>query len=620
MNILMNKQNKDIKKSFNFLNIVYKQERDIEKQVKSLGPLDIVAQSCYVWNWQFNLAFAEKTKAYNPKAIIVLGGPQVPDDPAGFFEKYPFVDVLCHGEGELTFCNILRGCLDGQDYKTCPGVSFIDKETNELVHVPRATRATELESIPSPYLNGVFFDLLGEDVAWQASWETNRGCPYRCTFCVWGSEYFNKIRKFPMERLLEEIKWFAKNNINLVFGCDANFGVFKRDIDIAKALVAAKEHYGYPNKFRVCNAKNSNDRVYQISEILNEGEMAKGTSLSMQSMNGDVLSSIKRKNIGIDKFQDLMGKFNQSSISTYTEIILPLPKETYGSFISGLEYLLSAGQHSQINVYNCTILQNSEMASKEYMKKYEIQTVETPVFQAHVDGNSTSRLKETELIAIGTGTMPKEDWVKSQQYSWAIQTFHTLGLLQYFAIVFVNKYGINYSDFYLSLLEYAQNSETIMNSELQRANQSINNILTGKTQGQFVPEYNLDIIWPAEEASFLRILEKIDLFYKEVELFIKFFLKKNKISTEEPLINDLLSLQREAVAHYDDDGDVDLKLNYNLPKYIEQIKAGLPAQLINHKSPKKYKIEKRHKGLGKKEDFAREVVWYGRKGGKFLSL
>ena len=110
------------------------------------------------------------------------------------------------------------------------------------------------------------------------------------------------------------------------------------------------------------------------------------------------------------------------------------------------------------------------------------------------------------------------------------------------------------------------------------------------------------------------------MFYKEVELFIKFFLKKNKISTEEPLINDLLSLQREAVAHYDDDGDVDLKLNYNLPKYIEQIKAGLPAQLINHKSPKKYKIEKRHKGLGKKEDFAREVVWYGRKGGKFLSL
>ena len=76
--------------------------------------------------------------------------------------------------------------------------------------------------------NRVYLEEFKKNIVWQASWETNRGCPYRCTFCVWGAEYYNKIRKFSFEdRLLAEIDWFSKNKIGLVFGCDANFGVFK---------------------------------------------------------------------------------------------------------------------------------------------------------------------------------------------------------------------------------------------------------------------------------------------------------------------------------------------------------------------------------------------------------
>jgi len=612
----------EVKKSFNFLKIAYKQENNVERQVKNLGKLDIVALSCYLWNWKFNLTFARMVKKYNPNALVIFGGPQVPDKFDDFFEKHPHVDVLCHGEGEIVFYEILKKYLADKDYGDIPGASYNDKGRATVVSTPRRSRAIELEAIPSPYLENTFAELLQEDIVWQASWETNRGCPYRCTFCVWGAEYFNKMRKFPLEtRLLKEVDWFAKNKIDLVFGCDANFGVFKRDIDIAKSLVAAKEQYGYPKKFRVCNAKNSNDRVLQISEILNDAGMAKGISLSMQSMNEEVLNSVKRKNIGIDKFKNLMNSFNKSSMVTYTEIILPLPDETYESFISGLDYLVHAGQHSQINIYNCTILQNSEMASEESMKKYGIQTVEVPVFQAHVDNKSNEHIEETELIAVGTKTMPKEDWFKSQQYSWAIQTFHALGLLQYFAIVFVNKYDISYSDFYLSLTEYAEsNPKTIVSSELRKVNQSINNILVGKTQGQLVPEYNLNIIWPPEEASLLRILEKIDIFYVECAQFVRYFLEKNNFPIDKDFINDLCNLQREAITHYGDSGEaVHLKLNYNLNEYIRDIKNGLPTKLIKHDKPKIYEINKSWKDAGNKQKFAREIIWYGRKGGKLLN-
>lgn len=612
----------EIKRNFDFLKIIYKQEINLEQQVKNLGKLDIVAQSCYLWNWQFNLSFAKLIKKNNPNAIIIFGGPQIPDNPDGFFEKYPFVDILCHGEGELVFCEILKEYANNQMYDAIEGISVNDTKNNKTLHNPRRPRVIELENIPSPYLEGVFSELLNEDAVWQASWETNRGCPYRCTFCVWGSEYFNKIRKFPLEeRLLKEIDWFSKSKISLVFGCDANFGIFERDIDIATALVETKEKTGYPEKFRVCSAKNSNDRVFKISKILNNSGMLKGASLSVQSMDEDVLSTIKRKNIGLDKFKNLLSKFNDSSISTYTELILPLPNETYNSFISGIDTLFHGGQHSQLNIYNCTILANSEMASSEYVKEHNIQTVEAPVFQAHVDNKPVEYVQESEIVAVGTKTMPKEDWKKCQEYSWAVQTFHTLGLLQYVAIVFVNKYNLNYSNFYLSLIEYAQNNpNAILGLELEKVNESINKILNGKSQGQLVPEYDLDIIWPSEEASVLRILEKIDLFYDECKDFVDFFIRKNNLFMEKDFLKNLIALQKESMVHYNDDGqDIYLDLDYNLDEFVKDIKSGVSAKLIRHEQPKACKISKFWKLSGNKKQFAKEIIWFGRKGGKYIN-
>ena len=617
-------QFKQVEENFDFLKIVYKQEDDLDKQVRSLGKLDVVGQSCYVWNWKFNLAFAKMVRKYNPKALIVLGGPQVPDDSTGFFEKYPFIDILCHGEGELVFNEILKEHMGGNDYGLIEGVTYNDRNNKKIFDVPRRTRAVELEDIPSPYLDGTFYDLMMEDVMWQASWETNRGCPYRCTFCNWGSEYYNKIRKFSFEdRLKKEINWFSENKINLIFGCDANFGVFKRDVDIAQALVVAKESTGYPKKFRVCNAKNSNERVFKISEILNKASMAKGTSVSVQSMDEDTLSAINRKNIGIDKFRDLMSRFNKSSMPTYTEVILALPGETYNSFIAGLDTLLHAGQHSQIYIYNCTVLGNSEMSAPEYVEEHKIETVEVPIFQSHVDIKASTQIQEMESIVIGTKTMPRQDWEKCSQYSWTVQTFHTMGLLQYIAIAFVNVYGCNYSDFYSSLVEYAyKNRNSLFGIEVENSKKSLDSLLSGKEYGQLVPSYGLDIFWPPEEASFLRLSENIDIFYDEVSDFVEYFLEKFNFSADKDFLKNLLELQKEVVVNYRDEGQTSrILLNYNLDNYVRDIQSGLSTKLIKYSNPKDCAISKSWKRIeaDNKKEFARNIVWYGRKGGKFIN-
>ena len=42
----------------------------------------------------------------------------------------------------------------------------------------------DLNEIPSPYLNGMLDEFF--DDRWMPVLETNRSCPYRCTFCAWG--------------------------------------------------------------------------------------------------------------------------------------------------------------------------------------------------------------------------------------------------------------------------------------------------------------------------------------------------------------------------------------------------------------------------------------------------
>tara|TARA_R110001583_G_scaffold29368_2_gene102906 strand:+ start:4300 stop:6252 length:1953 start_codon:yes stop_codon:yes gene_type:complete len=612
----------DIRENFNFSKFIYKQETDLESQAKSFKKVDILAQSCYIWNWQFNLTFAELVKKYNPEILIILGGPQIPDDSSDFFEKYPFVDILCHGEGELVFHDILKKYMGDKKYGDLEGVSYNNVLENKTEYTPRRDRAIDLKDIPSPYLEGIFSDLMEEDVVWQASWETNRGCPYRCTFCAWGAEYYNKIRKFPFEeRLTKEIKWFSENKLDLVFGCDANFGVFQRDVDIAKSLVEFKNRYGYPKKFRVCNAKNSNDRVFQISKLFDDADMAKGTSMSVQSMDTDTLDIIRRKNIGIDKFKDLMGKFNESTMSTYTEVILGLPGESYDTFINGFDTLLHSGQHSQIHVYNCTLLNNTEMADPEYIKEHEIETIETPIFRAHTDKKAHYEVQELEKIIVKTKTMTREEWKKGFQYSKVIQTFHTMGLLQYMAISLVNNYGCNYSDFYNTLIDYAyENPKTLVGVEITNNNRSIEKLFSGIDYGQLLPSYNLDILWPPEEASFLRIAENIDTFYDEIYEFINYFLDKFNFVKDRQFLDDLLSLQKEVIVHYDDDGkNVLIDLNYNIDSNVLDTVNGIPTELVKYSDSKVTTITKHWKDAGCKEEFARNVVWYGRKGGKFIN-
>jgi radical SAM superfamily enzyme YgiQ (UPF0313 family) len=132
---------------------------------------------------------------------------------------------------------------------------------------------------------------------WIGLLETNRGCPFSCTFCDWGSATQARVYTFDLDRLYREADWFADHKIEYIFCCDANYGMLPRDLEIARYMAETKKRLGYPHALSVQNTKNATERSYQVQKILSEAGMNKGVTIALQSVDPMTLKSIKRSNI-----------------------------------------------------------------------------------------------------------------------------------------------------------------------------------------------------------------------------------------------------------------------------------------------------------------------------------
>ena len=155
----------------------------------------------------------------------------------------------------------------------------------------------DLSEAPSPYLDDVFLPLMSSNPEenWISIWETNRECPFSCTFCDWGSAVASKVNKWEIERLYSEIEWFGRNKIGYVFCAHANFGILSREIDIAKYCAQIEQQCDYPEVNSIQSTKNAEERSYQAQKILADAGLNK--VISMQSLNPATLEAIKRSSV-----------------------------------------------------------------------------------------------------------------------------------------------------------------------------------------------------------------------------------------------------------------------------------------------------------------------------------
>ncbi len=590
-----------ISKIYSFEQIIFERKSPEEIMAGIYEPA-VIGFSCYVWNYEFNKKIASMAKEKYPECKIIFGGHHVRDGHSQL-EKYSFIDVLIHGEGEEAFRDVLLCFAGEKDLNEVRNISYRDGDS--FVDTPKAPFL--LCDYPSPYLEGVFDSIIADHPQYEfiALLETNRGCPYSCAYCDWGC-LASKLRLFPMERIQKEIDWLCDNKIVGCGGTDSNFGIIERDEEITDMLVEARMKRGYPKKFQTSYAKNSNDRVFRIGKKFEDSGMSKGVTISYQTMSPIAAENVLRKNIPVETFSQLMNKYNECGIPTYTELILGLPGETVESLRSGIDELLRAGQHYSLYIHNCELLPCSTMADPDYMKKFGISATKLPLNEPHREAGADDGVAEFSHLVTKTYSMTNTDWIEMNVFSYFVQSFHHLGLLRFVALYLYNSLSVSYKDFYSSLIDFFNNNpEIVAGKAMKLVEEKLHGVIEKSVSITQADSRFGSVEWPLEELVFLMTVYERDRFYEEIKPLVYSFISDKAFADE------LLEYQKFLIK-YPEISCEEKCFNYDFPSYFENALNSDNADL----EEKEIKLVLDKKGFPLSwEDYARFVVWYGRKSG-----
>ena len=544
-------QNQEIKNNYELADwICYRDDIDVVFD-KITNP-SIVGFSCFTWNWKFNKILAQKIKDKYPNCLIVFGGKEPPNEQwlsqnPKWFKSYPYLDIIVHGEGEMTFEEILLENLKNKpDYTTIEGCSIINKNSY-ITTLPRQ-RITDLSKSPSPYLSGMFDEIYEkykkEGFIFSAVLESARGCPYSCTFCEIGDSYFTKVNQQPLEQLFSEIEWIGSRGIDYIDDANSNFGLYyDRDMEIAKFLVQCNEKYDNPQTYRVDWAKSKAEKLFNIAKVLHSVGLHRGMTLALQSMNEPTLKSIKRKNLVDDSDMKRITKlYEDAGISTYVEIILGLPDETLESFKQGLCKILELGEHNYAGMYVLAALRNTPFGDKNYIKKHGIKTKRILAPIARWVEPPDKIYEEVDLV-IEHNKLTTPEWVEMYLFSWLVSACHHMGFTQYISRFLREHCEIEYEEFYKKLFNYAfDNPKSIIGQELIETKNHITKIITEpkpKTLwGRKIGEFS-NFQGEKEEVSALVFIKNKNKFYKEFSLFLK-----SNFDIDIQVLNSLINFQK----------------------------------------------------------------------------
>lgn len=581
----------------------------------------VAAFSVHMWNEQLCLAVAEAVKARWPDCLIVFGGAQVPHHPEGYFATHPFIDAAVRGEGEEAFAAVLIKALDGLDFDGIPGVSWRHPETGGCMrNADEQPFVRDLDPYPSPYLEGLFEPLMAAhgDLEFQAIIETNRGCPFLCTFCFWGKGGLSrKYRYFSLERVAGELQWCAAHRIRYVFNADSNFGMHARDMEIAGKVVQLKQATGYPEKFRTCYGKNTDARIFEIGRLFHAHRIEKGITLSRQSNNPVTLERIKRSNIKLAVYTNLQRRFNDAGIPVYCEMLLGLPGETYESWVAGVEDLLEAGLMNQVFLFHCQVYANTELADPAYRTAHGIETRKIAMDVIHAAPNRPGWVAEVEETIVATETLPIADWRRAAVFSWMVMLMHSLKAGFFIMGYLARRFGLSHTGFirFIAEARMAPGTGALLRRERVRFAEMCERIEAGTGRGSNAPEFG-DVNWELEEFSYLRIADDLDAFYAELEDVIGQYLAAEGIAFEPAELAEAVRYQRLRMPASRPRGMGEARFRFNFPEYFDRLWGSDPVSLSE--TPSVLTIDEED-FAGDRQRFAREVILWGRKSGLLLN-
>ena len=421
---------------------------------------DAVGFSCYIWNWRLVQELLAELPKLLPGTKLWLGGPEVSYDADIILRRYPQLSGIMLGEGEETFRELLEYYVNSQDpesaspaqalleAESCHGEERLVREAESCHGEGRPVRekgshavrkpfcpgaARELCEIPGlclsegytaprPLMNMNAIPFLYEDDMFSEKgrifenrilyYESSRGCPFRCSYCLSSLEKPVRVRDISVVK--RELQFFLDNKVKQVKFVDRTF-----NCDHVHAMAVwryIQEHDNGVTNFH-----------FEISaEILEEdelellGRMRPGLvqlEIGVQSANPRTLEAIRRSS-DLEKLERAVEIIRRGeNIHQHLDLIAGLPYEDYESFKRSFDKVYRM-RPDQLQLGFLKVLKGSEMW--EQAAEYGIRCLEQPPYEVLC----TSWLSYEEVLRLKRIEEMTELYYNSMQFS------HTLPFLE----------------------------------------------------------------------------------------------------------------------------------------------------------------------------------------------
>ncbi|MCC6718782.1 MAG: radical SAM protein [Acetobacteraceae bacterium] len=467
------------------------------------APPDVLMLSNYVWNEALSHEFFRIARKLNPNVLTVMGGPNLPLEPArqvAYLERHPEIDVYVTGEGDFAANTLMNVFMDAGLSRKAFGARGLESAMwrnpeGQVVRNDTHPRRREINDIPSPWLSGIQDEFFDGRLAPMI--ETNRGCPFTCTFCAQGTSWYSKVNNFDIDRMREEIQYIARRikerspRMGTLRIADSNYGMFERDIEISGYIGQMQRDYGWPTFIDATTGKNRPERIIKSVEQVSGALVL---YQAVQSLDEDVLRKIKRQTIKLDAYKALEVHMRGRGLKSISDLILGLPGESLKTHLAGLTTLLDSNI-DQMHNFQAMMLKGSEMEKLESRETFKFDT-RFRVLPRNFGVYDDRRVFDTEEIVVATDTLPFEDYITCRKYHLVSSVFWNDGWFGH-VVSFCRAHGIKNSDWWLAMLPALEQGGPEVRAFLEQ--------FVNETQGELFPSREACIEFYARDENFEKL-------------------------------------------------------------------------------------------------------------------
>jgi len=416
-------------------------------------PPDVLMASNYCWNEALTLQFAKAAKRIRPEMLVVVGGPNIslePERQIAFLHDNPAVDVYVLGEADFLATEIVKKYLDcGKSLSKLGALgvpSAVYRAGGDVLMQALWDRHKEVDEIPSPWLTGIQDEFFDGRLAPMV--ETNRGCPFTCTFCVQGSRWYTKVHNFGASRLKEELRYIAHRirerspQMTMLRIADSNYGMFERDIEISGFIGQMQKEYGWPTFIDATTGKNRPDRIIKSVEQVSGALVL---YQAVQSLDENVLRNVKRSTIKLEAYEQLQIHMRGRGLRSNSDLILGLPGETLATHLWAIHKLLDS-EINQVHNFQLMMLKGSELETMETRNLFRFES-RFRVLPKNFGVYADERVLDVEEIVVATDTLSFSNYIQARKFHLTSSVFQNDGWFEN-AIGFASKFGIKRSEWW----------------------------------------------------------------------------------------------------------------------------------------------------------------------------